>query len=70
MRAAYPLYVSADRRRVVRRNDPDARVLLVPAGHPIPPQTARRYGLVDGRIPDPPRKRTRKKTATPSEDDV
>lgn len=70
MRAAYPIYTDAAGRRAVRGDDPDARVLLVPAGHDIRPAVARRFGLVDGRIPEPepepeparPKKRTRKQT--------
>ena len=73
MRAKYPIYVSADRSRAVRRDDSDAKILLVPAGHDIPAPVARRYGLVAGGLPEPvkpKRKKTaRKKTAKPVEDE-
>lgn len=68
MIAAERIYVSADRRRAVRPDDPDAKVLLAAAGHPLSAEAVKRYGLVDGRLPEP-KPRRRKKTAVKKADD-
>ncbi|MFZ5747895.1 MAG: hypothetical protein ACOY45_09605 [Pseudomonadota bacterium] len=52
MKAMERLYLTADRRALVRQGDPAAATLYAIPGDTIPESTAERFGLVAGRLPD------------------
>ncbi|MFZ5749095.1 MAG: hypothetical protein ACOY45_15730 [Pseudomonadota bacterium] len=50
MKAMERLYLTADRRALVRQGDPAAATLYAVPGDTIPDSAAERFGLVDGTI--------------------
>jgi len=62
------IYLDAEKKKAVPAGNPRASFLLCAIGQTIPDVIAEQYGLVDGKIKDPPEKVVPPKAETKKED--